>query len=270
MSPPPPRWMAGGEHGGRDSRRGGRRVCHGARATSAPVDHASRASWGRTRGDSCEGSGVSGRLRGAAVTLSPAGAVVSRKTSASRRRSKAGVVAPAGAAALATLVNLPARPRVPAPSGPAGPHDSPGSVRRAVLAGAVSSWWWGISFNRASRSDGAGRRRPDAARTSVAAVALEPGVAVIGDLDLEAVDIGPQLPVRRQPGEEGVDRRPPRAAGVSSRIRWDGLLAAVRVEVGPEPEGLPGWVPGAGSRGVSVRAPPGQSSRLRRRSWASG
>ena len=40
-------------------------------------------------GDSCEGSGVSGRLRGAAVTLSPAGAVVSRKTSASRRRSKA-------------------------------------------------------------------------------------------------------------------------------------------------------------------------------------
>ena len=48
VSPPPPRWMAGGEHGGRDSRRGGRRVCHGARATSAPVDHASRASWGRT------------------------------------------------------------------------------------------------------------------------------------------------------------------------------------------------------------------------------
>ena len=27
---------------------GGRRVCHGAPATSAPVDHASRASWGRT------------------------------------------------------------------------------------------------------------------------------------------------------------------------------------------------------------------------------
>ena len=29
-------------------RGGGRRVCHGAPATSAPVDHASRASWGRT------------------------------------------------------------------------------------------------------------------------------------------------------------------------------------------------------------------------------
>ena len=40
-------------------------------------------------GDSCEGSGVSRRLAGAVVTLSPAGAVVSRKTSASRRRSKA-------------------------------------------------------------------------------------------------------------------------------------------------------------------------------------
>ena len=44
---------------------------------------------------------------------------------------------PAGAAALAALVNLPARPRVPASSGAAGLHDSPGAVRRAVLAGAV-------------------------------------------------------------------------------------------------------------------------------------
>ena len=48
-----------------------------------------------------------------------------------------GVMTPAGAAALAALVDLPARPRVPASSGAAGPHDSPGAVRRAVLAGAV-------------------------------------------------------------------------------------------------------------------------------------
>ena len=42
-------------------------------------------------GGSCEGSGVSRLLAGAVVTLSPpdAAAVVSRKTSASRRRSKA-------------------------------------------------------------------------------------------------------------------------------------------------------------------------------------
>ena len=33
---------------GMSTRGGGRRVCHGAPATSAPVDHASRASWGRT------------------------------------------------------------------------------------------------------------------------------------------------------------------------------------------------------------------------------
>ena len=33
---------------GPGSRGGGRRVCHGAPATSAPVDHASRTGWGRT------------------------------------------------------------------------------------------------------------------------------------------------------------------------------------------------------------------------------
>ena len=59
-----------------------------------------------------------------------------------------GVMTPAGAAALAALVDLPARPRVPASSGAAGPHDSPGAVRRAVLAGAVLVVLvgWGISF----------------------------------------------------------------------------------------------------------------------------
>ena len=36
------------EAGGSSAGGGGRRVCHGAPATSAPVDHASRASWGRT------------------------------------------------------------------------------------------------------------------------------------------------------------------------------------------------------------------------------
>ena len=40
-----------------------------------------------------------------------------------------GVMTPAAGAALATLVNLPARPVVPAPSRGAGPHDSPRSVR---------------------------------------------------------------------------------------------------------------------------------------------
>ena len=48
-------------------RGGGRRVCHGAPATSAPVDHASRAGWGRTvrptarNGARLEGELASGR-----------------------------------------------------------------------------------------------------------------------------------------------------------------------------------------------------------------
>ena len=43
-SPRPPRHNREQLHGNGD----GRRVCHGAPATSAPVDHASRTGWGRT------------------------------------------------------------------------------------------------------------------------------------------------------------------------------------------------------------------------------
>ena len=39
----------------RGTRGGGRRVCHGAAATSAPVDHASRTGWGRTARPPCDG-----------------------------------------------------------------------------------------------------------------------------------------------------------------------------------------------------------------------
>ena len=69
-----------------------------------------------------------------------------------------GVMTPAGAAALAALVNLPARPRVPASSGAAGPHDSPGAVRRAVLVLVV-----GNQLHRASvqtEPAGGDRTRP--------------------------------------------------------------------------------------------------------------
>ena len=90
-------------------------------------------------GGSCEGPGVfasfGGRWRDALVPGRRGRGV--QEDQRVPPALEGGVVAPAGAAALATLVNLPARPRVPAPSGPAGPHDSPGSVRRAVLAGAV-------------------------------------------------------------------------------------------------------------------------------------
>ena len=41
---------------------------------------------------------------------------------------------PAAGAVLVALVNLPARPVVAASSRAAGPNDSPGAVRRAVLA----------------------------------------------------------------------------------------------------------------------------------------
>ena len=89
-----------------------------------------------------------------------------------------GVMTPAGAAALAALVDLPARPRVPASSGAAGPHDSPGAVRRAVLAGAMlvvlvvgksaSSWYpacvrhddQGLGGREEGRAVREGRPRP--------------------------------------------------------------------------------------------------------------
>ena len=55
----------------RTHNRGGRRVCHGAPATSAPVDHASRPGWGRTvRPPSRRGrEAVRARLGGARVAV---------------------------------------------------------------------------------------------------------------------------------------------------------------------------------------------------------
>ena len=75
-----------------------------------------------------------------------------------------GVMTPAGAAALAALVNLPARPRVPASSGAAGLHDSPGAVLASGTRGCRACRPGGVeSASSCLRSDGAGRRRPDAA-----------------------------------------------------------------------------------------------------------
>ena len=89
--------------------------------------------WGST-----ECSGVSRRPGTAVVTavLPPPGAaaVGSRKTKRIPPAFEGGITMPAAGAALVALVNLPARPVVPASSRAAGPHDSPGSVRRAVLA----------------------------------------------------------------------------------------------------------------------------------------
>ena len=61
---------------GPGSRGGGRRVCHGAPATSAPVDHASRTGWGRTvRLPRYAGHGRGSRRRGtgAARPVAPEG-----------------------------------------------------------------------------------------------------------------------------------------------------------------------------------------------------
>ena len=110
-----------------------------------------------------------------------------------------------------------------------------------------------------------------------------PRVAVIGDQNLEAVDLGPQPPGRRQPREEGVDQTLAAAHGVSLRHPADRLrsdpephLAAVRVELGPEPEGLLVGFPAGLARRQRPRAagpvlapPLDDDLRFRRRSWAS-
>ena len=88
------------------------------------------------------------------------------------------------------------------------------------------------------------------------------------DQNLEAVDLGPQPPGRRQLREEGVDQAPAACRGRLLPHPVDGLrgnpephLAAVRVEVGPEPEGLRVGFPAGLARRQRPRAA-GQSSRL--------
>ena len=114
------------------------------------------------------------------------------------------------------------------------------------------------------RAAGVGRSNPSSPPQT-----FDPRVASFGDPDLEAVEFGLQLPVRRQPGEEGVDEAGAAGAGVFSRIRPT-ASAVIRNHTC--------WLPSAssaapnqrirplgsrvGSRGVRVWAPPGQSSRV--------
>ena len=84
---------------------------------------------------------------------------------------------------------------------------------------------------------------------------FDPRVAVIGDLDLEAVELALQSSVRRQPGEEGVDEALAAGEGRLLPHPTDGLrrdpephLAAVGVELGPVPEGPPVGFPAGGAR----------------------
>ena len=70
---------------------GGRRVCHGAPATSAPVDHASRTGWGRTvrqprRGRSCGGSSNDDREGFGPATLTTRRSPRRRQPHVDRRR----------------------------------------------------------------------------------------------------------------------------------------------------------------------------------------
>ena len=97
---------------------------------------------------------------------------------------------------------------------------------------------------------------------------FDPRVARFGDPDLEAVEAGPELAVRRDPDDEGVDQAGAAGAGRLLRHPADGLLGdpepdlvAGGAELGPEPEG-PVWFPGGVPRGQGPR-PPG----LTTRSW---
>ena len=83
----------------------------------------------------------------------------------------------------------------------------------------------------------------------------------LGDPNLEAVDAGLERPVRRDPDDEGVDQAPAAGGGRLLRHPVNGLLGdpepdlvAVRVELGPEPEG-PVGLPGGLSRRQGPRAP---------------
>ena len=108
------------------------------------------------------------------------------------------------------------------------------------------------------RAAGVGRSNPSSPPQT-----FDPRVAGFRDPDLEAVEFGLQLPVRRQPGEEGVDEAGAAGAGgllshPANGLRRDPephLLAAVRVERGPEPEDPPVGFPGgvAGRQGLGAR-----------------
>ena len=110
------------------------------------------------------------------------------------------------------------------------------------------------------RRDGSGQGNP-----SSPPQAFDPRVAGFGDPDLEAVEAGLELAVRRDPDDEGIDQEGAAGAGRLLRHPADGLLGdpepdlvAGGAELGPEPEGpvrFPGGLArGQGSRGLNLRA----------------
>ena len=113
------------------------------------------------------------------------------------------------------------------------------------------------------RRDGSGQGNP-----SSPPQAFDPRVAGFGDPDLEAVEAGLELAVRRDPDDEGIDQEGAAGAGRLLRHRADGLLGD------PEPDlvarrgrarprtrrsrSVPGWA--RARSGFSPRR--GQSSRV--------
>ena len=94
----------------------------------------------------------------------------------------------------------------------------------------------------ATSKGGSGRWNPSSSPLQP----FDPRVAGLGDPDIEAVDAGLELPVRRDPDDEGVDEAVAAGRGRFLEHPADGVLVdpepdllAVRIEPGPEPEGPP-------------------------------
>ena len=107
------------------------------------------------------------------------------------------------------------------------------------------------------RAAGVGRSNPSSPPQT-----FDPRVASFGDPDLEAVEFGLQLPVRRQPGEEGVDEAGAAGAGGLLPHPANGLRrGSGTTPAGSRPRrarrrtrGSARWVPGWG-RGASGSGP---------------
>ena len=146
-----------------------------------------------------------------------------------------------------------------------------GAERRSTPGGCSGRWsprrGGGRSASGARaqpRRDGSGQGNP-----SSPPQAFDPRVAGFGDPDLEAVEAGLELAVRRDPDDEGIDQEGAAGAGRLLRHPADGLLGdpepdlvAGGAELGPEPEGpvrFPGWArarSGFSPRRASPRASP--------------
>ena len=127
---------------------------------------------------------------------------------------------------------------------------------------------WPVAGGGGRRSSAATAGQAGARESISPPQTFDPRVARFGDPDLEAVEAGPELAVRRDPDDEGVDQAGAAGAGRLLRHPADGLLGdpepdlvAGGAELGPEPEG-PVWFPGGVPRGQGPR-PPG----LTTRSW---